>query len=173
MEWGNRTISAEHVGDYQGDAPSTRLDLGEPRAVRVADYALWASRDIPLKMLESQMRRSNDQATSARLFDQIEEMQMKRAYLHEHTRQLVARLTHDPNIGRWLLNKTPGPVTKFDCHHDVVLAYDRLCFGFGKNEYALSIVKVLANLCEYGLNKQRIINELFDHCLVAEHKNIL
>uniref|UniRef100_A0A915EV22 legumain n=1 Tax=Ditylenchus dipsaci TaxID=166011 RepID=A0A915EV22_9BILA len=51
-----------------------------------------------------------------------------------------------------------------DCHHELVHAFSRDCFSFGKNPYALKYGKVLANFCEMGLETDSLVASLKEHC---------
>lgn len=136
-------------------------------------YEIWPSREIPIKSLEAKLRFINDADEQRAITRQIAKIQHKREYLRNHTTELVKQLIHDKNIQNLMLTRNPPAITKLDCHHNVVQAYNRICFNFGKNPYATAFVKVLTNLCEYGLGSERIIHVLMDHCLDIKHRNIV
>ncbi|KAI6232026.1 Legumain [Aphelenchoides besseyi] len=169
QKFGTLSITAEPVADFQGEEeapPQKRTDS-------VHDYEQWPARDIPIKSLEARMKFTNSEVLQRSLAAQIAEIHLKRQYLHEHVLSFVRKLIHDPNIQNNMMERTPESIQNLDCHHDIVHAFDRICFRFGSNPYATNYVKVLANLCEYGLETERILRELMDHCLDIEHTDIL
>ncbi|KAI6192062.1 Legumain [Aphelenchoides bicaudatus] len=168
QKYGNLDITNEPVADFQGEQDAPSKDRGN-----VNNYELWPSRDIPIKTLEVKLRFMNDKDEERKIVKQLARIQHKREYLRNHTESLVRKLIHDTNIRRMIMTKETGPITKLDCHHNVLHAYNRICFNLGTSPYATSYVKVLANLCEYGLSSERILHTMMDHCLDIKHKNIL
>jgi len=79
-------------------------------------------------------------------------------------KHFAKQLIHDRNIRNNLLNRYPRKLTKLDCHNEVTHAFNRVCFDFNKNPYALKYVYVLANLCEYGLEPQTIKDTMIEEC---------
>jgi len=169
MKYGTLNITGEPVADFQGEDDTPTVETGNG----AHHYESWPSRDIPLKSLEAKLKFMNDADGQRSILKQVAKMKHKREYLLNHTESLVRQLIHDKNIRRMIMTKSPGAITKLDCHHNVLHAYNRICFNFGTNPYATNFVKVLANLCEYGLNSETIIHTLMDHCLEIKHKNIL
>ncbi|KAI6173155.1 Legumain [Aphelenchoides besseyi] len=169
QKFGTLSITSEPVADFQGeeDAPPQKP------TDNIHDYEQWPSRDIPIKSLEARMKFTNSEELQRSLAAQIAEIHLKRKYLHEHVLSFVRKLIHDPNIQNNMMERTPGAIKNLDCHHDIVHVFNRICFRFGSNPYATNYVKVLANLCDYGLETERILRELMDHCLDIEHTDIL
>jgi len=169
QKYGNFDITNEPVADFQGETDAQPIH--SPNDVH--NYELWPSRDIPIKSLEFKLRFMNDASGGQTITRQIAKIKHKREYLRNHTESFVKKLIHDKNIRISMMEKNPEAITKLDCHHNVLHAYNRICFNLGKNPYATLYVKVLANLCEYGLGSERIIHVLMDHCLDIKHRNII
>jgi hypothetical protein len=74
------------------------------------------------------MNEGNEQR---KILNQMAKIQMKREYIYNHTEALVRQLIHDKGIRRMIMTKDPEAITQLDCHHDIVSAYNRICFRFG------------------------------------------
>jgi legumain len=169
QKYGTLSITEEPVADFQGEENAPTINAENS----VHNYEKWPSRDIPIKTLEAKLRFMNDADEQKNVMKQLAKMNHRREYFRNHTEALVKKLIHDKNIRQVMLNRNPAAITKLDCHHNVVHAYNRICFNFGSSPYATSAIKVLANLCEYGLESQTIIHALMDSCLEIKHKHIL
>uniref|UniRef100_A0A1I8AKU8 legumain n=1 Tax=Steinernema glaseri TaxID=37863 RepID=A0A1I8AKU8_9BILA len=170
MHYGDLEIAQEKVSEFQGHERSPLpLILEQPEP----EKSLWDVREIPILMLRQEIDRANDEGLKARLAKKIAQIHQKRYYLDGRMEMLVKALIHDPNRQRQILKKHPRHgVTQMECHHDVVNAFNRICFNFNENSYALKYVYVLANLCEDRLSSDRIIQKLMDQCVDIEVSGI-
>jgi len=164
--FGDLQIWKEHVSEFQGQEKEKRLFRYLNRQkVSPHDYKMWPSRDIPLLHLSMLRDQENDLNEQNRLNHEIHVMQKKRRYLESQIVAIVQKVIHDENNRRRVLTVYPHKLHKhLDCHHDVVHAFNRACFSFSKNPYAMKYVYVLANMCEMGIESDRLITVLMDHC---------
>jgi hypothetical protein len=52
-------------------------------------YESWRSRDIPIRSLESKLKRTYDFNERQHILDEIKDIKHKRAYLDKHIKSLV------------------------------------------------------------------------------------
>ncbi|KAI1701628.1 peptidase c13 family domain-containing protein [Ditylenchus destructor] len=175
--FGNTQIWKEHVAEFQGNQQSRLLggfesvmgdesESNEEMESDVHSHKMWPSRDIPILHLIAQRDGEANEYVKAHLSHQIHVMQKKRRYLESQIVEIVKKLIHDENNQKRALTIYPKKLHKhLECHNDVVQAFHRSCFNFGTNSYALKYVYVLANLCEVGIETDRIVTTLMDHCV--------
>lgn len=164
--FGDLEIWKEHVSEFQGQEKKRHYgDLFHHRD-SPQEHAMWPSRDIPLLHLMSLRDKANDEYVKNFLTHQIHVMQKKRHYFESQMVDIVKKILHDENNRRRVLTYYPNRLHKhLDCHHDVVNAFHRACFNLSHNPYALKYVYVLANLCEMGIETERLVTLLMDHCV--------
>jgi legumain len=162
MHYGDLNIATEHVAEFQGHVKANKLRhvVGK----KIPPNSVWPVRDIPILMLKKQLEQENDEAIQEELSLQIRKIEKKRQYLEKFMKHFVKQLIHDRNIRHNLLNRHPRKLTKLDCHNEVTHVFNKACFDFNKNPYALKYVYVLANLCEYGLEPQTIKDTMIEEC---------
>jgi len=171
------TIPKEDVSCFQGDE-GDKLAQGPVDKSSFGHYQQWDSRDIPLRQLYAQRDRlfslpgsgmSEEGSVEVseeyqRLTEQIHEMTDKRRYLQGQVVRLVSVAVQDPVVREEALTTHPGAITQLECHSRVVKVFDRLCFSFSKNPYALKYAYVLTNLCEMGVDQQQIMLAMVELC---------
>jgi len=124
-------------------------------------------------MLRSELvEAANDDEEAEAIQHKINKLLHKRAYLAEEISQLVSSLIHDPITRRRMLQDHPSHVEDLECHHLVTHAFNRLCFPFSKNPYAMKYVYVLANLCQELQDPELIIRRMHNQCLDVSLQNI-
>jgi len=170
MQYGDLTINPEVVSTFQGtDTPKPKLRSARKSSkTSVHEHAKWVSKDIPIKMVESRLKRATEPAKRQQLTAQLADMKMKRAYHDLHTRSLVRKLVPEKEAHEFVLTHKPTMVRDLACHDSVLKAYHNSCFNLGQNAYAMRIAGPLTNLCDRGLGAEKIINTIESHCA---HKN--
>uniref|UniRef100_A0A914XBL5 Legumain n=1 Tax=Plectus sambesii TaxID=2011161 RepID=A0A914XBL5_9BILA len=161
QHFGNLSIAKEAVANFQGytKGPSPRYTAA------ARDKSPWPVHDITLMTLKRQRDRADTESERSALSKQIHRLHQKRQYLQEKMTDLVEALIHDPVNRRHILNQHPSRLTQLDCHDTVTRAFNHICFPFSQNPYALKYVYVLANLCEEGIDQERILQEMQDVCI--------
>jgi hypothetical protein len=126
----------------------------------------WPSKEIPLRTVESRLKRATDPLKRQQLEHQLTDMKTKRTYHDLHTRALVQKLTLDKPqaLREALLTRNSGRVSNMECHHETVMAYHKSCFNLGKNPYAMNVATILNNLCNEGIPVDRIVQGIQAHC---------
>jgi len=163
MKYGDNSIVSEMVGKFQGSSKASRPALQMEHS---APPTRWPSKDIPLRTVESRLKRATDPVKRQQLERQLTEMKTKRAYHDMHTRALVHKLTLDKPqaLREAIMLRNPGKVSNMDCHHETVMAYHKNCFNLGKNPYAMNVATILNNLCDEGIPMDRIVQGIQEHC---------
>ncbi|KAI6212472.1 hypothetical protein M3Y94_00029300 [Aphelenchoides besseyi] len=161
LQFGDLSISKEVVANFQGHSKSRSSSNSRHQP---ENFERWSSREVPLKSLESQLKRASDPVKRVKLARELELMKMKRKYLDEHTHELVSKLISDVATREQVITNTPTKIEQLECHDRVVKTYSTECFNLGQNSYALNAVGPLANLCELGMPTDRIVQAIKSHC---------
>jgi len=160
-EYGDLSIGKLVVGEFQGEEesnvtvkyPEVRNDLRIP------------SRDVPLHMMYKKLKSAkNSPQETERLRSEIERMLEKRDHVQTIVKKLLAHVAMSAEHHDRLFTAKPSKITDLDCHHDLVKAFSRYCFNFGKNPYALNYAHVLANMCEHGVDPLEAIRAMERVC---------
>jgi len=166
-QFGSLDIAKEPVANFQGDKAGPSIQHKNKNR----SYETWPSREVPVKMLEHKLKRTNDENEKRSILKRLAEIEEKREYMRSHMESLIQKLVSDKKTQQIMMNKNTGPITQFKCHSDVIHAYSDLCFNFGSSLYAPA--RVLANLCESGLKSKKIIQTMKEHCKDIKYKNIV
>ena len=80
--------------------------------------------------------------------------------------QIVHTVTEENNELTSSLINAPPPkfITERDCYYSAVDTYHGNCFNLGVNDYAMSKLYALANLCESKFDQQDIVLAVEKEC---------
>lgn len=98
MKYGDLDIMTEIVGNFEGIKP---LSFKSKPTSTKTNNIRWPSRDIPLLMLESRLKKTVDPIKREELSKELEQMKMKRVFHDLHTRKLAYFIR--PKIDRYLI----------------------------------------------------------------------
>ncbi|KAI6204067.1 hypothetical protein M3Y94_00629700 [Aphelenchoides besseyi] len=158
--YGDLSIKNELVAEFQGKHKSRIDDSKE----NVGQYAHYTKDALPLRYLESKLRRATSPEARDKLTKSLQLLKAKRFYHDSHTRSLIANITNNHHLISSIINEIPLKIGNLDCHDNVVIAYHRLCFNLGKNPYAQNAVRALTNLCEREYSTNQILAAIHVHC---------
>ncbi|KAI6240621.1 Legumain [Aphelenchoides fujianensis] len=124
-----------------------------------------AVRELPIRLLERQIERTNDAAKTADLKRQLGEIHEKRAHFDRHADALVAKIAGRSRVAKRALDAAHyEPVRDLDCHDRAVKTFSRRCFQLATNPYAMKMAGVLNKLCNAGVGVERIVDHIEEHC---------
>ncbi|MFH4981704.1 hypothetical protein AB6A40_008413 [Gnathostoma spinigerum] len=96
--------------------------------------------------------------------EELQTMKAKRAFLDDFMQYLVKNLVDDQELANKIITSRGTSITNFHCHEVVVKQFLGHCFHGSKDSYALSKVYMLVNLCENGVDAQRIVDHMKVMC---------
>jgi len=163
MEYGDMTISKLVVGEFQGEKATPAKTASKVPFNRGAPS--W---EVPLDILYRQQADAKTEQEKENFKLQIDEMIEKRGHLETIVKKIVTRVSVSREHEERLTLTRPTQLTNLDCHHQLIKAFSRHCFDFGKNTYALKYAYVLANICEDGsMNVDNVVRTMRQVCKVA------
>jgi len=162
MEYGDLTVSDLAVGQFQGPKEDP-LKPSLPKPDHEFERGV-SSREVPMDILYKKLAAAMTTEKKEELRKQMDEMLEKRSYLETTVKKIVGRVARSFEHEEQLTSATPKKLTQLDCHHDLIKAFSRNCFNFGKNPYALKYAYILANMCEQGLNAGEVIRTMRQVC---------
>ncbi|KAI6240668.1 Legumain [Aphelenchoides fujianensis] len=122
-------------------------------------------RELPIRLLERQIERTNDATNAADLKRQLAEIHEKRAHFDRHADALVAKIAGRSRVAKRALDAAHyEPVRDLDCHDRAVKTFSRRCFQLATNPYAMKMAGVLNKLCNAGVGVERIVGHIEEHC---------
>uniref|UniRef100_A0A915N244 legumain n=1 Tax=Meloidogyne javanica TaxID=6303 RepID=A0A915N244_MELJA len=170
QSFGSLNIKHEHVSEFMGSKEPKKTRKNLLSKSKPKDYPMYPSRDIPLFLLAQKLKGNgvnNIMATNA-----LQTLQKKRRYLEKQITQIVAKLVSNPVDQLHTLTIYPQSITDKECHHSVVHTFNKFCFNFSENSYAMKYAFVLTNLCERGIKANQIEAVMKQHCATAGAKTI-
>jgi len=167
QEYGDLTISNLVVGEFQGETQTP------PKTVPNVPYNRGApSWEVPLDILYRQQAGAKTDQEKEVIKAQIDEMIEKRGHLETIVKKIVTRVSVSRDHEQRLTLARPQQLTNLDCHHQLVKAFSRHCFDFGKNTYALKYAYILGNICEDGsLDVDNVVRTMRQVCKAVTIKD--
>jgi len=163
MEYGDLTIAKLVVGEFQGKKAVP------PKVMPQVPFSRGApSWEVPLDILYKKLAAAQTEEEKQQLHAEIDAMLDKRGHLETMIRKIVTRVAVSREHEQKLMLARPQQLTQLDCHHELVKAFSRHCFDFGKNTYALKYGYILANICEDGLDIDDTIRTMRQVCKTVE-----
>jgi legumain len=160
MEYGQLDLGKEVVGQYQGLNPVPHKKV-MPAVPFEKGVPSW---EAPLDILRRRSAAAKTEQEKEVLQKEIDSMLEKRGLVETVMKKIVTRLVSTHERSERLMLTRPQRMTQLDCHHEVVKAFSRHCFDFGKHSYALKFGYVLANMCEEGISVDEIVGTLRQVC---------
>ncbi|XP_068201844.1 legumain-like [Palaemon carinicauda] len=109
-----------------------------------------ASPDVPIKILESMILNSKNDSEKEDKKKELDSLHMTRLLVHVVVQTLVREITGDKEKSAIILKDRFKNITQWKCHELSVDIFHNMCFNLGQNPYAVRLLYVITNLCEYG-----------------------
>jgi len=167
QEYGDLTISNLVVGEFQGETQTP------PKTVPKVPFSRGApSWEVPLDILYRQQAAAKTDQEKEVIKSKIDEMIEKRGHLETIVKKIVTRVSVSRDHEQRLTLTRPQQLTNLDCHHQLIKAFSRHCFDFGKNTYALKYAYILGNICEDGsLDVDNVVRTMRQVCKAVTIKD--
>ncbi|KAF7636693.1 Legumain [Meloidogyne graminicola] len=165
--YGNTSIMQETISEFMG-AKANILTSKELPQLDASNFPSYPSIDIPLNILEQELAEKKDVNTS----NELQTLKKNRSFLDDQINQIVKLLVNDSSTQSKVLTIHPAYITDMDCHNNVMHAFNDYCFNFAESNYAFKYGFVLTNLCESGIDSNKIVTVLETHCKQAKTLNV-
>jgi len=167
MEYGDLSISKLMVGYFQGPKQTPAKTV--PKVLNDRRAPSW---EVPLDILYKKQAAAKTEEEKENYKSQIDEMIEKRGHLETIVKKIVTRVSVSREHEQRLTLARPQQLTNLDCHHQLIKAFSRHCFDFGKNTYALKYAYILGNICEDGsLNVDNVVRTMRQVCKIVTIKD--
>jgi legumain len=158
-EFGDLNMGNLVVGQFQG------LREAPPKTVSKVPFERGApSWEVPLDILYRKVAAAKTEQEKETLLTEIDSILEKRGILETVMKKIVTRVAVSREQTERLITARPTQLTQLECHHNLVKAFSRHCFDFGKHTYALKYGYILANVCENGVNQDEVIRTMRQVC---------
>lgn len=171
MEYGDLTYKTDMVSDFQGDQKCTTCEAQTPKGDRNM-YGVVPVREMNLWTLHQQLERATTAQAREQALKQISLLHQKREYVDRVMNEIVGKLVPQMEMRDFIYTTHPQQLTKMDCHLRATQLFSQQCFSFAKNEYVMKYSRVLANLCEVGVETQDLLDTLTDVCSKLTNKPV-
>ncbi|KAF7632576.1 Legumain, partial [Meloidogyne graminicola] len=159
QSFGSINIKHEHVAEFMGSKEPNKSRKNQFQ-YKPRDFPMYPSRDIPLFLLAKKLQNNeNDLKT----INALQMLQKKRRYMEKQITQIVEKLISDPVEQLKIITIYPTKITNLECHNDVMHTFNKNCFNFSENSYAMKYAFVLTNLCG-GIEANKIVSVMKQHC---------
>jgi hypothetical protein len=119
---------------------------------------------VPLDILYRRLSLANNQADRKKVKAQITEMLSKRELVERTYSKIVRDLAYSTFQEEKWLKKRPERLTQLRCHNELVHAFSKSCFNYGKSPYAMKYAYILANMCEDNVDPTDAMATFEDMC---------
>ncbi|CAL1269210.1 unnamed protein product [Larinioides sclopetarius] len=144
QEFGDLKIAKLHVSEFQGKKNA------DPIILPKVELNLVPSRDVPIAIVKRKFLKANSLNEQGVLLKKLNKMLRNRQYLSQKVAEVVAEIFHDQKQEEDIMNNH-YTLTDFDCYDKIRTHFNEECFSLSKNNYALSYMYVLVNICEKGV----------------------
>jgi len=159
MEYGDLSISKLVVGEFQGEKAVP------PKVMPKVPFKRGApSWEVPLDILYRKIADAKTDQEKQQLQAEVDAMIEKRSHLETIVKKIITRVAISREHEERLTLARPQALTQLDCHDNLVKAFSRHCFDFGKNTYALKYAYILANICEDGMDADEVVRTMRQVC---------
>jgi len=159
MEYGDLSLGKLPVAQFQGLKKTQRF------AYSAKSYKTTApSYEVPMDILYRRLSSANSQDERRKIKAQITDMQSKRQLVERTWSKIVRNIAFSTFQEEKWLKSRPARLTQLRCHNELVHAFSKSCFNFGKNPYAMKFAYILANMCEDNVDPTEAIETFEDMC---------
>nr|CAB3263422.1 legumain-like [Phallusia mammillata] len=160
MQYGDKTISKDKVGLFQGEKESLR-SYTPLRPI----YDDVPSPDVKIHILEKRIEAATSYAQKKALkLELSKEMEMRRRI--EWTTNTIAHQVAENDAGLLYisLNAVPKLEADITCYRQAIQLFDSLCYELDDHEYAYRRLYIFGNLCNSGAPVNAILDAIRNTC---------
>ncbi|XP_022097352.1 legumain-like [Acanthaster planci] len=162
-KYGDMSFDKDHLGEYQGKGPKIELD----KSAKLTPVPLDAvpSPEVPMAILHRRLMAARDPRKRSEILKEITTLGQSQQAMVSVLQATVKTVLND-NGDRFdqVMTRHGVQVTNWDCYKTAVDHFSEKCFPFKKHDYALSLMYILANLCEEQVPTQLITTALDMQC---------
>lgn len=160
QEYGQMSLSNEPVGDFQGGK-----DYVSPKPVILPKIPMDAvpSGDVPLAILHHRLADTSDLDEKMEIIDEMKLLIADHQVIRRAVRQIV-RLAIGDDLQVDQVLRVHRQLSDYECYEPAMEMFNDRCFNFSENEYALTHLYTLVNLCEEGVPKSTIMQSILSVC---------
>jgi len=161
MEYGQVSLASQVVGQFQGMKKTPAQPL--PKMPKDTVDA----RDVPIMVLKNRLMSENDESKKEALTAELKIILEKRHLVDSIVDRIVSNVAVEANVAHNTLTKSALSLHNLECHDKVAKAFHNICFDLSRNSYAMKYVRYFSNMCELGLQADKIIAQMQSACVVS------
>jgi len=158
MEYGDLSLGKLPVGQFQGVKKTKRFMYSEKYRTTAPSY------EVPLDILYRRLSATDSQEDRREIKAQITNMLSNRKLVETTWSKIVRSVAFTTFQEEKWLKTRPERLTQLRCHNELVHAFSKSCFNFGKNPYAMKFAYILANMCEDNVDPTEAMYMFEDIC---------
>ncbi|CAL8090573.1 unnamed protein product [Orchesella dallaii] len=167
MEFGDKSLRNLPVADFLGYS-ETRLTLPEVELDAVDSV------DVVPSILQRKLARTQNKEKRQELKSQLKRLYKMRKLVTAQMMDIIEQVTgHGQNMTvefQQDLLQSRHELTNYDCYERVTRHFSKQCFSIAKNPYVTRKLYLLVNMCELGMDSQKIVNAMTNTC---HHRGIV
>jgi len=164
MEFGDIRLRKLPVADFLGYS-ETQLILPEVELDAVK------SEDVVPSILERKLARTQNKEERRELKSQLRRLYKMRKLVTAQMMDIIEQVTgHGQNMteeGKQLreqLFHSRHELSNYECYEKAARHFSKHCFSIAKNPYVTRKLYLLVNMCELGMDSEKIVNAMTNTC---------
>lgn len=162
MEYGDLSISEEHVADFQSDSDGNYA-VPEPLVLPKVPFDAVPSEEVQLSILYHRLMSAANSDEQHKIEHEMKQLLELRQQVRDTVQSIVRLSTRDDHQSGRILG-TRYRLTAFDCYEPVVELFNERCFRISKNDYARKQLYVFVNLCQERVSTEKIMEMIAKVC---------
>ncbi|XP_033627906.1 legumain-like [Asterias rubens] len=161
-KYGDLSIDKDTLGEYQGSGSK----FNNVQVVDLADKPLGAvpSPEVPMAILHHRLMAAKDPSQRNEILQKIVQLGQAQQKMMSVLQSTVSTLL-DGDLVDKAMSRQGVQVTNWDCYKTSVRYFSDRCFPFKENDFALSLMYIVANLCErQEVSTDMILSSFDKHC---------
>ncbi len=162
-KYGDMSIDKDTLGQYQGSGSQ----FNNVQVVDLAEKPLGAvpSPEVPMAILHHRLMAAKDPRQRDKVLQKIVQLGQAQQKMMSVLQSTVATLLDSGDLVDKVMSRQGVQVKNWDCYKTSVRYFSDRCFPFKENDYALSLMYILANLCERTeVSTDKILSSFDKHC---------
>ncbi|XP_038047023.1 legumain-like [Patiria miniata] len=162
-KYGDMSFDKDTLGQYQGEGAEVK---SAEKAAQLTEAPLDAvpSPEVPMAILHHRLMAARDPRKRSEILQEITTLGKNQQAMVSVLQATVQTVLNDNgDRADKVMTRHGVQVTNWDCYKTAVEHFSEKCFPFQKHDYALSLMYILANLCE-----ERVPTELITTALDAQ-----
>ncbi|KAK3875526.1 hypothetical protein Pcinc_019605 [Petrolisthes cinctipes] len=164
-QWGQKSLDDLKVGDFLGDG---NVVGGNTEPMERFDDACLKSAvssvDVPVKILEHLVQATVAQPEQYYWLQQLHHLHLNRSLVTQRMLDITRAVTKDEMVAQNMIKDQHHHINHHHCFERSTDTFNRICFNFGMNPYALTVVNAIVNLCEHGYTADEFITAATTVC---------